>query len=117
MFKQVYNIYQGLGNDSNPTQKKGNIMNTSNAANQLLALDLDNSNDTDDLFPILGADSRNINQKITELLENLDEEMVKKIAVKFSGKGVYNFYDYEDRLCDLMGEDDYFDWADNNNVQ
>jgi len=87
-------------------------INPIEAANKLLNLNLDTANDTSDLFPILHADSRTIESRITELLEGLDEEMVKKIAIKFSGKGIYNFYDYEDRLCDLMGEDKYDEWAD-----
>lgn len=39
----------------------------------------------------------------------------QQVAIKFNG--VREFLSYEDVLCDLMGEDEYFDWAESAGVQ
>lgn len=47
-----------------------------------------------------------------EIMQSDDAELLKNITMKFDG---YEFFNAtEDRLCELMGEDEYFDWADEN---
>ena len=86
-------------------------------AKTLLALD--KGRELDGFFQIIGADEfgRDVKNKIKWMYSGLDEETTKLLAVKYSGiRGAWNMFDYEDRLCELMGDDSYFAWADENGI-
>jgi hypothetical protein len=87
-------------------------------ANKLLALAP--GREYADFFEIIGADKygKNAKQKVAEMYSDSDEETTKKLAVKYSRvRSSYNMFDYEDRLCELMGDDEYFEWADANSIK
>lgn len=87
-------------------------------ANKLLALPC--GSQYTGFLDIIGADKygNNAKQKIREMYAQTDEETTKKLALKYTKfPSCYNMFDYEDRLCELMGDAEYFEWADANGVR
>jgi len=91
-------------------------------ATNLLALEVGDMTNFLTCFGLYGyAPDSEIKAAIKEMYSGLDEGATKKIAIHFSaaarmGAKAWNMSDYEDRLIVLMGEDNYFDWADENNI-
>jgi len=70
-----------------------------------------------DLMAIVGAENgQEYSDKINTIYDSLtDIETVQKMAVRFNG--CREFLNYEDRLCELMGDDEYFEWSDSVGVK
>ena len=62
---------------------------------------------------LLNVDVFKVSEEIKNLIQSGNVDDVKAVALKFNDPAMF---DCEDRLCELMGEDEYFDWADENNI-
>lgn len=93
------------------TRETTEINEMLNIINELKEFDLDNGD--------IGYFNNEIcgdKNSVVNAIEECSLDDAKFLALKYSNKFIRSGIDLEDRLCDLMGEDEYFDWADENGV-
>jgi len=98
--------------------------------NKILNTEIKNANQLGELLNIPGlaiagsssksrADEEAIKKEVKKLINDCDDlKLIQKIAIKFDDYAITGapIFDYEDKLIELMGEDEAYDWMDDNDL-
>jgi len=98
--------------------------------NKLLNTEIKNANQLGEILNIPGlaipgspsklrADEEGIKKEVKKLINDCDDlELIQKIAIKFDDYAITGapIFDCEDKLIELMGEDEACDWMDDNDL-